>query len=230
MKLVFPKSMIAVLIVFVAAAPASAVAFDAGFKAGACFANISGDIPGLGSDFTMRNGFSGGIFFDFKLGDRLSIQPEAIYMQKGAWIKNITFQWVTHEEIYEGYMDVEFRMWYFEFPILVKYTMRTESFFRPFLYGGPAFSYTQRAVIENYLNMGPYSWGVRDDIAGQLKKWDFGATFGGGMHFAFGSSFSVFLEGRYNLGLLNLNNTEDDATVKNRAITALIGLNIRFSE
>ncbi len=230
MKLVFPRLMIAVLIVIVAAAPASTVAFDAGFKTGACFANISGDIPDLGSDFTMRNGFSGGLFFDFKLGDRLSIQPEVIYMQKGAWMKKIPFQFPTPEEIFEGEMDVEFRMWYFEFPILLKYTMRTNSFLRPFLYGGPALSYTQRAVIEVTQNIGPYSWGARDDISGQLKKWDVGATFGGGMHFAFGSSFSVFLEGRYNLGLVNLSKMEDDTTVKNRAITALIGLNIKFSQ
>jgi opacity protein-like surface antigen len=222
--------MVAILIVIVAAAPECAVAFDTGFKTGACFANISGDIPGLGSDFTIRNGFSGGFFFDFKLGEKFSIQPEAIYMQKGAWIRDIPFQFYTPEGVLEGIMDFEFRIWYFEFPILLKYTMRTDSFLRPFLYAGPAASYTQRAVVQVSQNLGPYSWGARDDISGELKKWDFGTTFGGGMHFAFGSSFSVFLEGRYNLGLINLSKTDDETTIKNRAITALIGLNVKFSE
>jgi opacity protein-like surface antigen len=230
MTLIVPRLMTAALLVIAAAAPAAAVAFDAGFKSGGCFANISGDIPGLENDFTMRNGFSGGIYFDFKLGDKLSIQPEAIYMQKGSWIKDIPFQYWTPEGILEGDIDYEFRIWYFEFPILIKYTMRTDSFLRPYLYGGPAMSYTQRAVVEITQNIGPYSWGVRDDVAGQLKKWDFGATLGGGLHFAFGSRFSIFLEGRYNLGLINLNDTEDDITIKTRAITALIGLNIRFVE
>lgn len=230
MKLVFPRLLVAVLLVTLVVLPRTAAAFDVGFKAGACFANISGEIPELGSDFTIRNGFSGGVFLDLKLGERLSIQPEVIYMQKGAWLKDMPFTFVTPEEILIGEMDVEFRVWYFEIPILLKYTMRPNSFLRPFLCSGPVASYTQRAIVEITQNIGPYSWGVRDDIAGNLEKWDFGVAFGGGMHFAFGESFTVFLEGRYTLGLRELNKLEDDASVKNRAIAVLIGLNVSFSD
>jgi len=230
MKLLFPRSMVAVLLVVVVAIPTTAVGFDAGFKSGVSIADLSGDITGLGSDFSMRYGFSGGVFFDFKLSERLSIQPEVIYMQKGALVNDQPFELVTTEGTFAGETDYEFRLWYFEFPILVKYTLRQDSFLRPFLCTGAAASYTERAVVQVTQNIGPYSWGVRDDISGQLKKWDFGAVFGGGMHFAFGSSFSVFLEGRYNLGLLNLNNTEEDVTFKNRAIALLVGLHVKFSE
>ena len=229
MRYFFPRSMIAVLLVIVAAAPAVAVSFDTGFKTGTCIANLSGDIPGLGSDFTTRYGFAGGVFFDFKLSERLSIQPEAMYMQKGSWIKNQTFQVVLPEGTFEGETDYEFRLWYFEFPLLAKYTMRRESFLSPFLFTGPAFSYSQRLIIDVSQTIGRYSFGVRDDISEDLKGWDFGVIFGGGLHCSFGG-FSVFIEGRYNLGLRNLNNTEDDADIKNRAISALVGLNVKFSE
>lgn len=230
MKRLIARSMVAALIVAAAATPVFALGLSAGFKAGLCIADLSGEIVGLANDFTSRNGFSGGVFLDMRLSNMISVQAEAIYMQRGAWVKDMPFIIDFGTEIIQGTADTELRLWYFDFPVLAKFTFRRDSFLSPFVYTGPVLSYSQRSIVEITINIPGFgTWGERDDVSDQIKDWDFGAVFGGGLNLNFGS-FLVFFEGRYSLGLKNLNDTEDESDIKNRAIAVLAGLSIPFPE
>lgn len=230
MKRLIARSIAAALLVAAAATPAFTLGLSAGFKAGYCNANLSGEIVELGSDFTSRNGFSGGVFLDMQLSDMISVQVEAIYMQRGAWMKGMPFIIDFGTEIIEGTADAELRLWYFDFPVLAKFTFRRDSFLSPFVYTGPVLSYSQRSIVEITIDIpGFWMWGERDDVSDQIKDWEFSALFGGGLNLDFGS-FLVFFEGRYSLGLMNLNDTDDETDIKNRAIAVLMGISIPFPE
>jgi hypothetical protein len=234
MRFVFPRLIAAALILTAAAAPAFAVSFNAGMKAGYSAATLSGDIPGLGSDFKYHNGFTGGVFFEFGLTERLSIQFEAMYVQRGAMIDDIPFTIWTPEGLIEGEQDFEFRLWYFDFPVLAKYTLRKDQRLSPFILAGASYAKGQRTVVEVTSNFGPFSFGSRDDIDPFIHNWDISAVMGGGLNISIWG-FDIVMEGRYWLGLMNLDDTPEELSeqasdLKNRAVGVYLGVSIPFSE
>jgi len=67
--------------------------------------------------------------------------------------------------------------------------------------------------------------GSGDDALFRTKSTDVGVTFGGGFE-VFMGSYTLQLDGRYNLGLVDINDTTGEATgsVKNRTWSFYIGL------
>ena len=58
----------------------------------------------------------------------------------------------------------------------------------------------------------------------EVKDVDFGAMAGAGLHIGVTGNLSLVVEGFYNLGLTNIDDSGDEDTVKNRAIYVLAGL------
>ena len=131
-------------------------------------------------DLNSLTGFVGGGFVDIPMSPTFSIQPEVFYSQKGA----------KYEEMGT---DVSIKLDYVDIPVLLKFTMAGESA-RPFFLFGPSVGFS----VSSKLSVNDESF----DLDG-VASTDFGLVFGIGVNFQ-----KFLIEGRYALGLSNVNDDE----------------------
>lgn len=176
-----------------------------GPKAGLSLAKLTGDDIG---DVDWKIGFSGGAFLGIGVSPTLTVQPELVYVMKGA------------KETDMG-VDYKYKVNYVEVPILVKWTAPTEGSVKPNVFFGVAPAFLMSAKISGD------SAGVSAelDIKDEVKSVDFGAVIGGGLDFPAGSG-TVCFDVRYTLGLTKIDDTGADADVKNSALSASLGFAI----
>jgi len=183
---------------------AAAQGISYGVKGGVNFATLDLD-PSLDSNLGYRIGIVAGGFVALPLGSRLTIQPEGLFSQKG-------------EKADLDGVEAKLELDYIEVPVLVKYAL-THGASRSFhVFGGPSIAFKIRSKATASFGGTTVETG-EDDI---VKDTDFGVVFGAGMDFG---KWSV--DGRYTLGLANINGDDDDETkIRTRAISVLAG--IRF--
>ena len=188
-----------------------------GLKLGFGFANISTDYDELDEFLDSRTGFSGGAFLTYNLNRQLAVQPEVLYVSKGAEkdLFIITPAWA---------MD------YLEIPVLLKFAFTPDAKVRPNLFAGPAFA----LLLSSEVSASDYSF----DVADGMKSMDVGFVLGGGLDF---KRFTFDI--RYTLGLVNVIDAdkinelteseegdyfylEGDPSVKNTNISFMFG--VRF--
>lgn len=180
----------------VAWTPAAAQQIDAGVTGGINVANLAfGD--GADVSFDNRIGLVAGGFVTFPLRERLSVQPEVLFSQKGA----------TFDELgATGRIELDA----LDVPVLARY-----QFGRLFVVGGPSLSLKLRA--RQVLQFGDDEEAV--DLEDDVESFDFGVV--GGVGYQFGR---ISVDGRYTWGLRNINAVEgDEATIKTRTLTLLAG-------
>lgn len=148
----------------------------------------------------------GGVYFNINLG-LLSVQPEVLYTRMGAK--------------YEvGEDGLQWRFDYIQVPVLLKLNVIPVGPIRPFIAVGGYGAYLLSA--KGVLIVG----GVSDetDMSDSMQKYDYGAVGGAGVAFRL-PGISISVEGRYNLGLANI---EKDPlageSMKNRSVMALVGI------
>ena len=169
-----------------------------GLKGGLALTNLTGDnTDGLNS----KTGFMIGGFAAIPIGESMAIQPEVFYVEKGT----------KFDEVLENGSEVEakLKLNYIDIPVLFKYTMAGESA-RPYFLAGPSIGFKTSAKIK-----------VQDESADfdYVKSTDFGLVFGLGVNFQ-----KFLIEGRYGLGLSNINDFPDDPdSIKNSAWNFLVG-------
>jgi hypothetical protein len=180
----------------VAWTPAAARQIDAGVTGGINVANLAlGD--GADVSFDHRIGLVAGGFVTFPLRERLSLQPEVLFSQKGAAFD----EFGATGRIELDALDV---------PVLARY-----QFGRLFVVGGPSLSLKLRA--RQVLEFGDDEEAV--DLEDDVESFDFGVV--GGVGYQFGR---ISVHGRYTWGLRNINAVEgDEATIKTRTLTLLAG-------
>lgn len=195
------------LVLFLASAPAAmAQNKGAGFKIGINFAELNVDIGDDDDDFQFerRTGIVGGIFYQFPVAPHFSIQPEWLYSQRGGKIS---------EADGGGKLDLD----YFDVPILLRWDSTTAGQSTFNVFAGPSFNFRHRARSEDAFEPGDV------DIRDEIEKIDVGLVFGAGVEFG-----RFLLDGRYQLGLREVNKfaEEDDFKVKHRTFSIMGG--IRF--
>jgi hypothetical protein len=175
-----------------------------GVTGGVNIATVAGDDA---DDWDSRTAPFFGGFLEFPITPLVSIQPELLYTMKGA---------TSTDE--EG-CDVTAKLDYIEIPILLRVNVPMEGSIKPFLVAGPGLGFNSTAKME-------YD-GEEEDIE-DVKSMDFGLIFGGGVGIPVGGdgSYMVSLFARYELGLTTIDDSEEEADVKNRAIS--IGAGIGF--
>ncbi|MBU8933540.1 MAG: PorT family protein [candidate division Zixibacteria bacterium] len=171
-----------------------------GIKAGINMANITGDDV---DDLDMKLGFGFGGFLVYAVSPQLVIQPEVLYMMKGAQFDD------------EDGETWKIKVDYLEIPVLVKFKFPTEGNFKPCLFAGPALGILMSAKVED------------EDIKDDLKSIDFGLAFGGGFGLVMGEGMLTF-DARYTLGMSNVNDwdVEEGETLpdnKNANISIMLG-------
>lgn len=192
----------------IAAAPVSAQSTRIGAKVGLTSATVTGD-DAEGAE--SLNGFSGGVFATFQLSPAFAIQPEVLYMSKGASVD------------IEDEFTADLKLRYIEIPVLAKVSFGT-GVLRPNVFAGPAIAFRTGCEIE--AGDGEFSGTVDCDDdeldIGAFKTTDFGAVVGVGFDYDLGSA-ALLVDARLDLGLSSLDDTGTDADAKNRAWSFLVG-------
>lgn len=208
----------ALLVAFVATPAAAQFGPDReiGFKLGANFSTLDGD--GVG-DADTRTAFTGGGFFRLGITNMLSIQPELMYSPKGA---------EAEESVNGADFTTAIELDYIEVPVLVRADVASGAMLAPYIYGGPAFAFEASCSITGEGEGIEFDADCDDSDADafERKSFDVGAMVGGGLSFPAGPG-SLLIEARYNWGLINIADTDnDDFDVKNRAGSVLAGYSI----
>lgn len=194
-----------------------------GVKAGLNISDVSVDDPAdPGFDLDSKTGFAGGGFLQIGIGEIFAVQPELLFSQKGA------------KDPESDPAGVKIRVDYIEVPVLLmaRIPVGDNGTVRPNLYVAPVVSFETKCDVKGEeagveLAVDCDSPALGDPI--KTKTTDFGLMFGAGLEI--GSGRFVFLvDGRYNLGLTNLNDTPgaEEISVKNRAFSVMAGVGVRL--
>ncbi|MGH7503427.1 MAG: porin family protein [Longimicrobiales bacterium] len=196
------------------AAPAAAQSLELGIKAGPTFSKVSVD-DDEGADFGNRTAFAAGAFLRVPLGS-VAFQPEVLYVNKGTV--------VTDPDFGDGELKVAFS--YIEIPLLIQVPFGTGIGPAPYIFGGPSLAFETGCTFglegEGVSLDIDCDEGEEEDLELQRKKFDYGAVFGAGLRVPAGSG-AFLIEGRYTLGLANLDDSPQDDSIKNRSAAVLVG-------
>ena len=194
------KVMLVLVVVLFACSMASAQDMMFGAKAGLSLGNVSQDNEDLGIpsevDKKMRMGLTFGAMMHMPLGENMMFMGEAAYVQKG-----VKFE-------YEGNDDI-MKMDFLQVDALVKY-MFADSFG---IYAGPAFGFVLSAKEE----VDGHDYDAKDYV----KSTEFSLSFGG----QFMAAENIIVDARYNMGLTDLNDTDEghDPEINSRTILLTVG-------
>ncbi len=191
------------------AAPLSAQSPRLGVKGGVPFSTLYGDAV---NDAESIARFAVGAFAAFPVRAGLEIQPELLYVGRGA--KGTA-----------GGFDITVRTRYVQLPVLARLAFGS-ALARPALFAGPSFAVRTSCHAE--VGSRSIRGSVDCDDAAVVplfERYDFGVVFGGGIAFDLREAI-VTVDGRYDLGLTAVNAVARQRDVKNRALTLLVGLSL----
>ena len=178
------KTLLAVLILMLAAAGASeAGVLDFGIKGGLNIAGLRGDTDELTG---WKTGFAGGVSLDWGITPLFGLQPELLYVQNGATEKLGSLEW-------------NFKVNYFQIPLLAKVDLPVGGALIPVLYAGPYVG----ILLDSKMTISEGSNEATVGLEDWTASYDTGFAFGAALEYAAGPG-KVTIEGRYNLGLTEL--------------------------
>lgn len=191
---------------FAGAQPAMAQQNMVGVKGGFLSSELSGDIE---DDLARRSAVGFGAFLQVMVAPSVSIQPEALYLMKGA-----------NEDVGDGTIEVD----YIQVPILVQYHFPTPGL-SPRLFAGPSLAFEMGCDISE-----DGASQSCEDEGFDTKSADFGLVFGAGVDIPAGGVV-VTLDGRYDLGVTDLADVPEGVEgfeVKNRSLQFFAGVGFPF--
>lgn len=184
-----------------------------GVKAGLNISTFSGDISDF-ADVKSKAGFHVGGFAEFKLTDKFSIQPELLYSTQGTKTE-MTYS----DEVSFNHRKDNLKFGYLNLPIMAKYYVIEGLSIE----AGPQVGFLLSAKNEYRATASFYGEELSDsdeiDIKDNYKKIDFGFNFGAGYEF----TENIFVQARYNLGLVNILDDSDDFKVHNSVFQISLG-------
>lgn len=174
---------------------------QAGLKAGLNLANLSGDDI---ENTDAKTSFAFGGFFCYQFSPMFAVQPEIYYSMKGATQKI---------DAGGGTVDVTYSLDYIEIPLLIKFIIPIQgSGVKPAIFVGPHLGINTTAKVK-----AEYQGQSQEEDLEDVKSTEFGLQFGGGVGFPVGKGELGF-DIRYILGLSTIDDSADDADVKNSVI------------
>jgi len=178
-----------------------------GFQGGLSLATLGGSDVG-DMDPGYKTGFGLGAFLELPVSDVLSIQPELLYLQKGA-------------EGSEQGVNITVAISYVELPVLLRINVPVEGNVAPYFVVGPAISFKAGCEVTGE------GGGVEvkidcDEAEAETKSVDFGGVVGAGLSFGAGPG-NIHVGARFNYGLTTVDDSEYDEDVNNQAFSLLAG-------
>lgn len=198
------RFLIAMALVVFMAGTASAEGMLFGIKGGLNMANLSGDDV---ENTEMKMAFGGGIWMNYAFTEAFSLQPEVMYMIKGANIKDLD------DGITLNYIDLN---------ILFKYSIPMEGNFAPYLFAGPYLGMLLSAEAPDW------ETGEVVDIKDETKSMDMGAMLGAGFDYMLEAGGCISLDARYAMGLTAIDDSEMEMDAKNTGIMVMVGYGFAF--
>lgn len=183
-----------------------------GPKVGVNIASWAGD--DIFDDYSSLTGLQFGAVAEIPVGDKFSIQPELLLIQKGSGFDS-DFLGTT--------IETDNKLNYFEIPILAKIYL-TEGPAQVFVNAGPTIGFATSGKIVTEAGGEKEEVDIDFDDT-DLSTFDFGVAVGAGAQFDAGPG-KLFVDVRYLLGLANLDESEPEADridVFNRGIGASVG-------
>ncbi|MEP6905445.1 MAG: porin family protein [Gemmatimonadales bacterium] len=187
-----------------------------GVMAGVNFATVHQDPQSSDVTFGYRTGLLAGGFLGYQVNDVFSIEPQVLYSQKGSKVKGTGVNSSLEGGIKIGYIEI---------PVLAKFWIPvSDSQMRPFVFVGPQAEFKVSCTAEGAILA--VTGSTDCDNTGseiKLKSTDFGGTAGAGIQFRAGNQV-VRVDGRYTLGLTDINDSGDTRSIKNRTFAVTVGL------
>ena len=146
-----------------------------------------------GKEVSSLAGLALGGFVSYKFNTKFSLRQEVLLTSKGARINTIGDVYLSNIFLY------------FELPLLAKMTFLSEQTLQPNIFIGPAFGLTIMAVNDVT---------VLEDIRG----YDLGLVLGAGVDI-----WKLALDIRFNIGLLNFDQSAENLDLKNRTFSIMVG-------
>lgn len=190
----------------------SQVKVSGGVLGGVNLANLNFSPEPTGQSFDNLTGFGVGGVLNFDFSGGFCIKAEPMYLQAGS---KTTMSGV----------DVKLKVNYISIPILFMYVIQTaENQIMPYFFAGPSLGLKTGAKITGENS----SASVDVDVSDQVKSTDLGAVLGAGINIPAGMN-TIFLEGRYSLGLTDINNDPTTTgTIKTKGIQFFAGILFPF--
>ena len=178
------------------------------------FASLTGEADdGDSIEADRRTLYGLGAVLDVPLNAHWSLRTEPMYLQKGA------------ENVDED--DIAFKGEFIEVPLFLKYRFGFGPV-RPYVMAGPSVGFRLNAEV-TFNSAEATGTFDADDVTESL---DFGVDFGAGLNVRL-SGVSLFLEGRYDLGVADVfkggelaGQVSDDADVFTRGLQVMTGITI----
>jgi hypothetical protein len=181
-----------------------------GVKGGVSLSHVNADL----FDTDNRTGFVGGVYGAFDLSPMFGLQPELLYVRKGAKLfsTDVTIGGTTFGSV-GSTLDVD----YLEIPVLLRLSAPSPGPVDLRLLAGPVAAFK---VDEKLSTTGLIGLSLDSD---QVKTSDFGLAVGGAAAIQNGD-LKVVAEGRYTFGFSDISDLPFGGDVKNGAFYATLGL------
>lgn len=197
-------ALLAALLVVGTAAAQTPVTF--GVTGGVNVATVTIDEPDFTNQPTSMTGAVAGVFFGTPTSKPAALMIEALYSRKGTRIDDLLTD--ANGQLADLAVDVD----YFEIPVLGRFTVGRNGRMSGFGLAGVAVAFK----MNDTQKVGGVK--LEGDARAPLKSYDTGLTFGGGFEFD-----KVLIDFRYTFGLVNVDDSVDPSTTKNRAWTIKAG-------
>ena len=138
------------------------------------------------NEYATKTVFGIGGVIDFRLSENFSLYLQPMYLQKGARVTDTVDN-----------LEFPFKSAFLELPIFLK--AEFGSTVRPYLMAGPSIGFLLSSDVEGDFE-GIHFKGDMKDVTESI---DFGLGFGAGVSYPL-KTFTIFVEGRYALGLTNM--------------------------
>ncbi len=142
---------------------------------------------------TGQDGFAGGVFASIPLGGIFALQPELLFVQKGADHR------INISSVPVGDINVAYEVDYIEIPVLLKLYLLDFDGIRFYTSGG---GYIAFMTGSSYSFTNKYIPGFTVDME-DLEDPDFGFTFGNGFEFK-AENITLSVEYRYSMGFVDV--------------------------
>lgn len=182
-----------------------------GGKVGYSGSQFSGDDVG---SLDIRNTVAGGLFVNIAPISFLSFQPELLFRQKGAVNNRSALN-----------IREEYKLNYFEVPLLLKLRIPIAKVFYPNIFGGPYYAFNTSA---SYRAVQTDS-GVAMDRDVNVKRSDYGGIVGAGLDVEL-KFLMLSLDVRYGMGGTKIDDSDDALDLKNRDLTVMAGVGFLFGK
>jgi len=179
--------------------------FNLGLKTGLNISKLAGDVkPQYDIKGASKMTFAVGIFESLEYTDYFHIQLELLLVRKGAKSDE--------GDPFQGRVNLI----YAEIPVLFKLNPLPKKKYSPALFAGAAADLLHSAKL---IPDSPYKDVEIDDW---VKKLDYCIVFGIGVDTDLGLG-TLMVDGRYSIGMTNINDTDYDWDIKNRVFSVFVG-------